>query len=95
MSDPRDLERIAELEERLAARDAEVVELKRKVEELTRLVLTLKEQLGKNSGNSNRPPSSDSPGQRAERRGKDNTGGKRGANPVIPARPAHSCRPRR
>ena len=58
-----------------------MVDLKRKVEELTKLVLTLKEQLGRNSSNSGKPPSSDSPDQRAERRGKDKTGGKRGAQP--------------
>jgi len=81
VSDPHDLERIAELEGRVAARDAEVADLKRKVEELTHLVLTLKERLDKNSSNSSKPPSSDSPDQRAERRGKGPTGGKRGGQP--------------
>ena len=84
MSDPRD-HRISELESRaaaqdlkLAAKDAEIAELKHKVEELTQLVLMLKERLDRNSGNSSNPPSSDSPDQRAERRGKGATGGKRG-----------------
>jgi transposase len=81
VSDPRDLERITELEARVTARDAEVVELKRQVEALTQLVLTLKEQLDRNSGNSNKPPSSDSPGERAERRGKNKSDKKRGGQP--------------
>lgn len=80
MSDPRD-QRIAELESRLAAKDGEIADLKRKVEELTQLVLTLKERLDRNSSNSNKPPSSDRPEQRAERRGKGTTGGKRGGQP--------------
>jgi transposase len=86
VTDPRD-QRIAELESRVAAqaaqlasKDAEIAELKRKVEELTQLVLMLKERLDRNSGNSGKPPSSDSPGQRAERRGRP-TGGKRGGQP--------------
>ena len=62
----------------LAAKDAEIADLKNKLEELTKLVLHLKEQLDRNSGNSNKPPSTDSPDQRAERRGKGATGGKRG-----------------
>ena len=86
MSDPRD-QRIAELESRvaaqdaqLAAKDAKIAELEHKVAELTQLVLMLKERLDRNSGNSGKPPSSDSPEQRAERRGKG-TGGKRGGQP--------------
>ena len=84
MSDPRD-QRIAELEGRvaaqdaqLAAKDAEIAELKNRLDELTKLVLSLKEQLDRNSSNSGKPPSSDSPSQRAERQGKGATGGKRG-----------------
>jgi transposase len=65
--DPRDIERIAELE--------------RKVEELSQLVLALQEQLRRNSGNSNRPPSSDSPGERQQRHGKAKSGRKRGGQP--------------
>ena len=45
------------------------------------MVLMLKERLDRNSGNSSKPPSSDSPDQRAERRGKGATGGKRGGQP--------------
>jgi transposase len=94
VSDPRD-QRIAELESQLDARDARIgeveaqnaalkartAELERKVEELTQLVLTLKEQLDRNSSNSSKPPSSDSPDQRAERRGKGSSGGRRGGQP--------------
>lgn len=74
--DPRD-QRIVELEAQGAAKDAvieaqrvEIELLKQKVEELTALVMSLNEQLGRNSGNSNKPPSGDSPAERAERRGK-------------------------
>ena len=80
MSDPRD-QRIAELEAENAGAKARIADLERKVDELTKLVLTLKEQLDRNSGNSNQPPSSDSPGERAERRGKGKSGKKRGGQP--------------
>jgi transposase len=80
VTDPRD-QRIAELEAESAAKDARIAELERKVEELTQLVLTLKEQLNRNSGNSGKPPSSDSPAQRAERRGKGKSGRGRGGQP--------------
>jgi len=62
-------------------RDQRIAELERKVEELTRLVLALREQLDRSSGNSNKPPSSDSPSQRADRQPKGTTGGKRGGQP--------------
>lgn len=65
MSDPRDLQRIAELEAEVAAKDARIAELERKTEELTQLVASLKSQLDRNSRNSNLPPSSDGPGGRA------------------------------
>lgn len=81
MTDPRD-QRIAELEAENAAQKARIVELERRVEELTQLVLTLKQQLDKNSSNSNKPPSSDSPADRAERGGKKTKGQrKRGGQP--------------
>jgi transposase len=80
VSDPRD-QRIAELEAENAAQKARITELEHKVEELTQLVLMLKERLDRNSDNSSKPPSSDSPDQRAERRGKGATGGKRGGQP--------------
>jgi transposase len=77
VSDPRD-HRIAELESENATLKARMVELEVKVEQLTQLVLSLKEQLDRNSSNTSKPPSSDSPSQRAERQGKGATGGKRG-----------------
>ena len=84
VSDPRD-QRIAELEGRvagqdaqLAAKDREIAELRNGFDELTKQVLSLKEQLDRNSSNSSKPPSSDSPSQRAERQGKGATGGKQG-----------------
>lgn len=80
MTDPREA-RIAELEAENAGQKARIAELERKVDELTALVLTLKERLDRNSGNSNKPPSSDSPGQRAERRGKGKSGRGRGGQP--------------
>lgn len=45
------------------------------------LVLTLKEELARSSRNSGKPPSSDSPQQRAERQGKESSGLKRGGQP--------------
>ena len=80
MSDPRD-QRIAELEGENAALKVRVAELEAKVEELTQLVVMLKERLDLNSGNSGKPPSSDSPEQRSERRGKGATGRKPGGQP--------------
>jgi transposase len=80
VSDPRD-QRIAELEAENAALKVRCSELEKKVEDLTQLVLMLKERLDRNSGNSSQPPSSDSPDQRTERRGKGPTGGKRGGQP--------------
>jgi len=79
--DPRDIERIAELEQRVAEGDQRIAVLEHEVETLKQMVLTLKEQLERNSRNSGRPPSGDSPEQRAERRGKGSSGGKRGGQP--------------
>ena len=78
--DRRD-QRIAELEAQVASKDACIAELEGKLEELTKLVTALQEQLGRNSANSNKPPSGDSPGERAERRGKGKSGRKRGGQP--------------
>lgn len=85
--DVRD-QRIADLEARivvqdvqLAAKDARIAELEKKVEELMQLVVQLKEQLERSSRNSGKPPSSDSPEQRAARPGKDGSGRKRGGQP--------------
>lgn len=65
MTDPRD-QRISELEAANAAAKARIVELERKVDDLMKVVLNLKEQLDRNSSNSSKPPSSDSPSQRAD-----------------------------
>ena len=73
--------RIAELEAQSAVDKARIVELELKVEALTRMVMALQERLDRNSGNSNSPPSSDSPGDRAERHGKGKSGKKRGGQP--------------
>ena len=89
--DPRDIARIADLEVEVATKDlligkleaqvSRVGDLERKVEELTKLVMKLQEELGRNSGNSNMPPSSDSPSERAERRGGAKSKRKRGGQP--------------
>ena len=83
VSDPRD-QRIAELEAENAVLKGRTAELEKKVEDLTKLELTLKEQLDRNTSKSKKPPSSDTPAQKAERRGKG-TGGKRGGQT------GHSC----
>jgi transposase len=51
------------------------------VERLLARVAELEARLDQNSRNSGKPPSSDSPGQRAERPGKPRTGRKRGGQP--------------
>jgi transposase len=84
-----DLERrIAELEAEVAAKDARIAEqdariaeLNAKVEALMRQVAELTERLGRNSGNSNVPPSSDPPGARDQRRSKPSKGKRRGGQP--------------
>jgi transposase len=64
-------ERIAELESRVAARDAVIAQqqavieaLTERVKQLERTVAELTERLGRNSRNSHLPPSSDGPGMR-------------------------------
>ncbi len=90
MSDPRDLQRIVELEGQvaeknalLAAQGTRITELERKVEELAQLVMSLREQLNRNSRNSYLPPSSDGPGTRSSEKGsgKDEGQRKRGGQP--------------
>ena len=66
--------RIAELEAELVARDARIAEL-------TKQVAALMDRLGRNSGNSDKPPSSDPPSTRAQRRAKEKLERKRGAQP--------------
>jgi len=72
VTDPRD-QRIAELEARNSA-------LEVKVAELTQLVLSLKQQLDRNSRNSHLPPSSDGPGGRGAT-GQSKSQRKRGGQP--------------
>src|SRR5438105_8422486 len=63
-------------------RDQRIAELERKVEELTRLVAALQEQLGRNSRNSHLPPSSDGPGGRPSSEDRESGAqGKRGGQP--------------
>lgn len=73
--------RIAELEVQLAAKDAVIADLTEQVAALTKQVTALTEQLGRNSGNSNKPPSSDPPSTRAQRRAKAKLERKRGGQP--------------
>lgn len=68
-------ERYAALEAIVAAKDAQIAALEKQVKELL-------ERLTRNSGNSNKPPSSDPPAARAQRRkNKGKSGLKRGAQP--------------
>jgi len=82
--------RIAALEAEGAAKDARIAELEQHVSMLTeqvamlmKHVAELTEKLGQNSRNSHLPPSSDSPGDREQRRGKkkSKSGRKRGGQP--------------
>lgn len=80
--------RIAELEAEVVAKDARIAELEArigeqdaKIEALMRQVAELTERLGRNSGNSNLPPSSDAPGARHNRKGKGPKGRHRGGQP--------------
>ena len=88
LRDPRDVERIAELEGQLVAKDVEIAQLKaevaglsEKVAELTELVAKLMAKLGQNSGNSSLPPSSDGPGARAGEKSKGSAKRSRGGQP--------------
>ena len=80
--------RIAELEAELAAKDARIAEQDARIAEqdariaaLTKQVAALMDRLGRNSSNSDKPPSSDPPSTRAERRAKAKLERKRGAQP--------------
>jgi uncharacterized coiled-coil protein SlyX len=80
-------QRIAELEAELSAKnariaeqDARLAEQDARIEVLVRQVAALTERLGRNSGNSNLPPSSDAPGAREDRTGKSK-GKRRGGQP--------------
>jgi hypothetical protein len=73
--------RIAELQSELAAKDVRIAEQDVRIAELTKAVAELTERLGRNSSNSNKPPSSDPPKNRAERRAQAKQDRKRGAQP--------------
>lgn len=73
--------RIAELEAELAAKDARIAAQDARIAELTKQVAALMDRLGRNSGNSDKPPSSDPPSTRAQRRAKAKLERKRGAQP--------------
>ena len=71
--------RIADLEAKLAERDARIAVLEQQVAALMKQVAELTEKLGRNSGNSSAPPSSDSPDERRKRNErKKSSGRKRG-----------------
>jgi transposase len=76
-------ERIAELEAAVVAKDARIAELEQRVAELSKQLAEVLERLGQNSRNSHRPPSSDPPAARGQRRGKGKSKSKRkrGAQP--------------
>ncbi len=78
--DPRDRQ-LVEQAQQILERDERIAVLERELGALKQMVMTLKEQLEQSSRNSGRPPSGDSPEQRAERRGKAGLGGKRGGQP--------------
>jgi transposase len=83
-------ERIAELETQLATRDVRITEQNARINEQDAQIASLKktvdelmEKLGRNSRNSNLPPSSDPPSARPQRNDKGNPGSgrKRGGQP--------------
>jgi transposase len=71
--------RIAELEGQLVAGAARTAELEQRVAALTKQVAELLEEVGRNSGNSHLPPSSDPPGTHSGKGKK--SGRKRGGQP--------------
>jgi transposase len=77
------LRRFAELVARIAAQDAVIAAKDARIAELEKQVTELLERLHRNSDNSNKPPSSDAPSTRAERRAKNKnkSGRKRGGQP--------------
>jgi len=77
-ADPRDA-RIAQLEAELAEARASIAELKQQLAEAQATIAELRARLGQNSRNSNKPPSSDGPGVKRER--KEPTGRKPGGQP--------------
>jgi transposase len=76
--------RISELEAALVAKDARIAQLEQQVVKLVELVAELREQMGQNSKNSHKPPSSDPPGSnpggkgRPKKKSKRKRGGQHG-----------------
>ncbi len=70
--------RIAELEAELIAKNARIAEQDARIEALVRQVAALTERVGRNSGNSNLPPSSDPPGAGGGKQGRRSKGKRRG-----------------
>ncbi len=68
-------------DDRIAEQDARIKRLEALVEALRRENAELKEKLGKSSRNSSKPPSSDSPADKAQRRSKEPTGRAPGGQP--------------
>ena len=64
-------DRIAELEAELAAKDAIIAEQGRRIAALEKQVAQLLEQLGQNSRNSHKPPSTDTPEERQKRKNRE------------------------
>jgi len=62
--------RIAELERKLLEAQEENATQREEIAQLRALVVELQEQLNRHSGNSSKPPSSDSPSQREKNRQK-------------------------
>ena len=78
MSDSRG-DRLSVLEAELAAKDAKIAEQAARIAVLEARVAELVEKLNQNSSNSHKPPSSDPPGNRKERRADAKQKRKRGA----------------
>jgi transposase len=81
--DDRDAAPEPDLAAQLAAKDARIAEQDARIAQLEKQVAELLQKLGRNSGNSNMPPSSDGPGQRKGPQnraglGKRNRGGQKG-----------------
>lgn len=74
---------IAEQQQTIAEQQQTIAEQQQTIERLEARVRELEEQLGRNSSNSGKPPSSDSPKDRKQRpsRGRKRSGRKRGGQP--------------
>lgn len=75
------VDQLAAFVAQLADRDAEIERLTRRNEELENELREAVEQMGKSSRNSSKPPSSDSPAQRKNRRKKPRSARRKGAQP--------------